>query len=67
MMTMIQGSGEQEGLNCSDLLCRLNGSVDGGTRSWGGRRDVLLDGRTDWWVGRWVDDMKKIMIIFVLY
>jgi len=46
LMTVLQESGEQEGLNCSDLLCRLNGWVDGGIGSWGGRGDERLDGRT---------------------
>jgi len=53
-MMMIQEPGEQEGLNCGDLLCRLNGWVVGGIGSWVGRRD----GRTDGRVGRWVDIKK---------
>lgn len=45
MMMMIQEPGEQD-LNCSDLLCWLNGWVGGGVSSWVGKRDERMDGRT---------------------
>jgi hypothetical protein len=45
-MMVIQEPGEQEDLNCSDLMCRLNGWVGGGIGSWVGRGDERMDGRT---------------------
>ena len=63
---MVQEHGQQE-LNCSDLLYRLGRWVGGGIGSWVDRRDERMDGRTDGWVGRSVDDMKKSIIIFVVY
>ena len=50
-MIMIQEPGNQEDLNCSDVLCRLGEWVGEGIGSWVGRRDERLAGGTGGWVG----------------